>query len=191
MTSRSAPAMPTTLAKVAKRSYLVALSVAEKDITLVPCRCRARLPKKRVRKFWVRAARRAGKDSIASAIAAHAAAFADFKASIRPGESATAARLSVDRELDAILDPLATWNCTRRKRCPTLRIVYTEFCPQTPEVRLFPKIGEQYCSKTIPPRRPVRLRVLTTSAPKRACVTECFFRGSKRCSQGPTRRALQ
>ena len=60
-------------------------------------------PQKRVRELWVRAGRRAGKDSIASAIAAHAAAFGSYGAFLRPGESATVACLAVDRSQAKVL----------------------------------------------------------------------------------------
>ncbi len=49
------------------------------------------------------AGRRGGKDSIASAIAAHAAAFRDYQALLRPGERAAALCLAVDREQAKIL----------------------------------------------------------------------------------------
>ena len=60
-------------------------------------------PQKRVRELWVRAGRRAGKDSVASAIAAHAAAFGSYGAFLRPGESATVACLAVDRSQAKVL----------------------------------------------------------------------------------------
>ncbi len=60
-------------------------------------------PAKRVRELWVRAGRRAGKDSVASAIVAHAAAFGDYGAFLRPGESATVACLAVDRSQAKVL----------------------------------------------------------------------------------------
>jgi len=84
---RAAHALPSSPAEVA-----LFRSVAERDP-----------PKKRVRELWVRAGRRAGKDSIASAIAAHAAAFGDYRANLRPGERATVACLAVDRAQAKIL----------------------------------------------------------------------------------------
>jgi len=60
-------------------------------------------PRKRVRELWVRAGRRAGKDSIASAIAAHSASFGEYRANLRPGETATVACLAVDRAQAKIL----------------------------------------------------------------------------------------
>jgi len=60
-------------------------------------------PRKRVRELWVRAGRRAGKDSIASAIAAHAAAFGEYRANLRPGETAAVVCLAVDRAQAKIL----------------------------------------------------------------------------------------
>jgi hypothetical protein len=53
-------------------------------------------PRRRVRELWVVAGRRAGKDSIASAIAA-AAAMNDYRALLRPGERASILCLAVDR----------------------------------------------------------------------------------------------
>jgi hypothetical protein len=54
-------------------------------------------PQKRVRELWVVAGRRAGKDSIASAIAAWAAAGTDYRAMLRPGETASVLCLACDR----------------------------------------------------------------------------------------------
>ena len=55
-------------------------------------------PGQRMRELWVIAGRRCGKDSIASVIAAHAAASFDPVASkLRPGERAVVACLAVDR----------------------------------------------------------------------------------------------
>jgi hypothetical protein len=55
-------------------------------------------PKKRVRELWIIAGRRAGKDSVASVIAAHSAAlFADGHR-LRPGERAMVMCLAVDRD---------------------------------------------------------------------------------------------
>jgi hypothetical protein len=62
-------------------------------------------PKKRVRELWVIAGRRAGKDSIASAICAYAAGFTDYRADglLRPGEAATVVALAVDKSQAAIV----------------------------------------------------------------------------------------
>ena len=56
-----------------------------------------------MRELWCRAGRRAGKDSIASAIATHAAAFGSYGAFLRPGESATVACLATDRSQAKVL----------------------------------------------------------------------------------------
>jgi hypothetical protein len=55
-------------------------------------------PASRVRELWVVAGRRAGKDSIASAIATWFAAFHDYSRSLRPGEKATVMMLACDRD---------------------------------------------------------------------------------------------
>jgi hypothetical protein len=55
-------------------------------------------PERRVREFWIIAGRRAGKDSIASVIAAHAAALFDQSDRLRPGERALVMCLAVDRD---------------------------------------------------------------------------------------------
>jgi hypothetical protein len=55
-------------------------------------------PKKRVRELWIVAGRRAGKDSIASLIAAHTAAFFDPRGLLRPGERAVCMCLACDRD---------------------------------------------------------------------------------------------
>jgi hypothetical protein len=55
-------------------------------------------PKKPVKEAWFCCGRGAGKDSIASAIIAHAAAMFDQQNILRPGEKAMVACLAVDRE---------------------------------------------------------------------------------------------
>ena len=55
-------------------------------------------PRRRVRELWVIAGRRAGKDSIASLIAAWFAAFVDYALLLRPGETANVVCLAVDRQ---------------------------------------------------------------------------------------------
>ena len=55
-------------------------------------------PKAPVRELWIVAGRRAGKDSIASVIAAHFAAFTDYRTLLRPGERALIMALAVDRD---------------------------------------------------------------------------------------------
>ena len=56
------------------------------------------LPTKRVRELWIIAGRRAGKDSVASLITAHAAALFDQGDKLRPGERALCMCLACDRE---------------------------------------------------------------------------------------------
>jgi hypothetical protein len=55
-------------------------------------------PTQRVRELWIVAGRRAGKDSVASVIAAHAAALFDQQAKLRPGERAAVLCLACDRD---------------------------------------------------------------------------------------------
>jgi hypothetical protein len=59
-------------------------------------------PTKRPRETWIVAGRRAGKDSVASAIAAHAAAFFDRQDKLRPGERALVAVIACDRDQSRI-----------------------------------------------------------------------------------------
>jgi len=54
-------------------------------------------PTKRVRELWVIAGRRAGKDSIASGIAAWSGAFRSYEGKLRPGETANIMCLACDR----------------------------------------------------------------------------------------------
>jgi len=55
-------------------------------------------PKKRPRETWIVGGRRMGKDSVASAIAAHAAAYFDQQDRLRPGERALVAVIACDRD---------------------------------------------------------------------------------------------
>jgi hypothetical protein len=55
-------------------------------------------PTGRVRELWAICGRRAGKDSVASVIAAHAAAFFDGSKYLRPGERALVLCLATDRD---------------------------------------------------------------------------------------------
>ena len=55
-------------------------------------------PAKRVRELWIIAGRRAGKDSIASLITAHAATFFEHRDRLRPGERVLCACLATDRD---------------------------------------------------------------------------------------------
>jgi hypothetical protein len=53
-------------------------------------------PERQVKELWVIAGRRAGKDSIASVIAAHIAAFFGHADRLRPGERALVLNLATD-----------------------------------------------------------------------------------------------
>jgi hypothetical protein len=55
-------------------------------------------PERQVKELWVIAGRRAGKDSIASVIAAHIAAFFGHADRLRPGERALVLNLATDRD---------------------------------------------------------------------------------------------
>jgi hypothetical protein len=59
-------------------------------------------PTKRPREIWIAAGRRSGKDSVASAAAAHAAAFFDRQDLLRPGERALVAIVACDRDQSRI-----------------------------------------------------------------------------------------
>jgi hypothetical protein len=65
-------------------------------------------PTQQVRELVVIAGRRAGKDSIASAIAAHAAAFRDYRPLLRRGETAVVACLANDRDQARIVHGYTT-----------------------------------------------------------------------------------
>jgi hypothetical protein len=55
-------------------------------------------PDRQVRELWVIAGRRAGKDSVASVVAAHIAAFFGHGDRLRPGERALVLNLATDRD---------------------------------------------------------------------------------------------
>jgi hypothetical protein len=55
-------------------------------------------PDRQVRELWIIAGRRAGKDSIASVVAAHVAAFFGHADRLRPGERALVLNLATDRD---------------------------------------------------------------------------------------------
>lgn len=61
-------------------------------------------PKKRVRELWIIAGRRAGKDSVASLVAAHAAAMFDQRHRLRPGERALVACIAYDKDHRGMCD---------------------------------------------------------------------------------------
>lgn len=60
-------------------------------------------PEFKVRELWIIAGRRAGKDSIASVIAAHAAGFGNYGPYLRRGERAVVSCLGVDRSQSKIV----------------------------------------------------------------------------------------
>ncbi len=60
-------------------------------------------PTRQPREVWIIAGRRAGKDSVASVIAAHAAAFFDPKGKLRGGERACVLCLACDRDQSRIV----------------------------------------------------------------------------------------
>ena len=84
---KGAFALPMTTAEVA-----FFRTVAERDP-----------PKKRVRELWIVAGRRAGKDSVASLIAAWSASMFDEQRRLRPGERALVACLAYDRDQAKII----------------------------------------------------------------------------------------
>ncbi len=74
------------------------LPMSESEATFFKSVADREPPNRRVREAVFIAGRRAGKDSIASAIATYAAAFGDYRSYLRPGERAVVACLAVDRE---------------------------------------------------------------------------------------------
>jgi hypothetical protein len=81
-------------------------------------------PKGRVKQLFVCAGRRAGKDSVASAVAAFAAAFTDYRAEglLRPGEQATCLCLAVDKQQASIIQK---YTQAYFQRIPLLRSLVT------------------------------------------------------------------
>jgi hypothetical protein len=79
---------------VLKAAFCLPMDAAE--LTLFRSVAERDPPTKRVSEMWVIAGRRAGKDSIASAICGWYSAFPDY-ADLRPGEAATVLCLAVDR----------------------------------------------------------------------------------------------
>src|SRR5271170_6470727 len=75
-------------------------------------------PPQRVKELWVIAGRRAGKDSIASGIAAHAAASFEAAGRLRPGERALVACLAVDKAQAALV---ANYTRAFFEQVPSLR----------------------------------------------------------------------
>jgi hypothetical protein len=74
-----------------------ALPMSEEEIRFFRTVAEREPPASRVRELWIIAGRRGGKDSIASLIAAHAAALFDQGATLRPGERALCMALACDR----------------------------------------------------------------------------------------------
>jgi hypothetical protein len=81
-------------------------------------------PKRRVRQLLICAGRRAGKDSIASAICAYAAAFTNYhdEGLLRPGEAATVLCLAVDKAQASIIQK---YTQAYFERIPLLRSLVT------------------------------------------------------------------
>jgi hypothetical protein len=79
-------------------------------------------PRKRVRELWCIAGRRAGKDSVASAIACYAAGFVDYGPVLRPGERATVLCLAVDKAQASIIQ---RYTQAYFERVPLLRPLVT------------------------------------------------------------------
>lgn len=74
-----------------------ALPMSERDLDLFREVAERDAPAHRVKEFWCIAGRRAGKDSIASLVAAYLATFGNFARHLRPGERAVIAIIAVDR----------------------------------------------------------------------------------------------
>jgi hypothetical protein len=74
-----------------------AIPMSDDEISLFRSVAERDPPQKRVRELWIIAGRRAGKDSIASAIGAWFSAFPTYEGVLRPGETATVLCLAVDR----------------------------------------------------------------------------------------------
>jgi hypothetical protein len=80
---------------VLKAAY--ALPMTDAEIEFFRTVAKRDPPKKRVRELWIIAGRRAGKDSVASMIAAHSAALFDQSDRLRPGERALVACIAYDK----------------------------------------------------------------------------------------------
>jgi hypothetical protein len=74
------------------------LEMTEEDVKFFRTVAERDPPQKPVKEIWVAAGRRSGKDSVASLIAAHAAATFDKQHLLRPGERALVLCLATDRE---------------------------------------------------------------------------------------------
>jgi hypothetical protein len=86
---------------VLKAAFALPMDDAERR--LFACVAERDPPRKRVRELWAVASRRAGKDSIASLIATHFAAFESYEHRLRPGEAAHVMALAVDRNQAKVL----------------------------------------------------------------------------------------
>jgi hypothetical protein len=86
---------------ILRGAYALPMSAAERE-TFLELTGREP-PRHRVKELWILAGRRAGKDSVASLIAAYAAAFVDYRRHLRPGERAAILCLAVDRQQAAIV----------------------------------------------------------------------------------------
>jgi hypothetical protein len=75
-----------------------ALPLSENETVVFRSLAERAPPRERVRELWIIAGRRGGKDSIASAIVTHFAAFGDYSCLLRPGERALCMLLACDRD---------------------------------------------------------------------------------------------
>ncbi len=75
-----------------------ALPMTDDEIELFRTVAERDPPRKRVKELWAIGGRRAGKDSVASLLAAYAAGFVDYDDLLRPGEKATVMCLANDRD---------------------------------------------------------------------------------------------
>jgi hypothetical protein len=93
--------------KLCKAEHSLFHAVAERDP-----------PKSRVREFWAICGRRAGKDSVASAVAAHSAAFFTDADKLRPGERALVlcvAKIAIRQgSCSAISGRFSSFRCSSR-----------------------------------------------------------------------------
>jgi hypothetical protein len=80
-----------------------ALPMSDTEVELFRAVAERDPPTRRIRELWIIAGRRSGKDSIASLIAAHAAAFRDYSDVLRPGEAASILCLACDRQQAGIV----------------------------------------------------------------------------------------
>jgi hypothetical protein len=87
---------------VLKAAFCIPMSVDE--LKLFRAVAERDPPKHRVQELWCVVGRRGGKDSIASAIAAFAAGFVDYRKALRPGEAASVLCLAVDKLQASIVE---------------------------------------------------------------------------------------